>query len=157
MNIDFALHLSWIGSPPWKIQKIPLIHQNLLAHAKSYFHQHLLVTDEEGYFKGYLNREILDLPATDTNATLLAYLESSTPYVYAEDDINLVTELFDNYKPDILAVLNTDQKITGVVTAEAVLRAYGERRNADGKYHSAFYGNTRLLRLMARGKRLLVR
>ena len=125
--------------------------------AKAYFHQHLLVTDEEGYFKGYLNREILDLPATDTNATLLAYLESSTPYVYAEDDINLVTELFDNYKPDILAVLNTDQKITGVVTAEAVLRAYGERRNADGKYHSAFYGNTRLLRLMARGKRLLVR
>lgn len=131
--------------------------QFLQDSAQPYFHQHLLVTDEENYFKGYLNREVLNLPATDANSTLLTHLETSTPYVYAADDINLVTELFDNYKPDILAVLDTDQKITGMVTAEAVLRAYGERRKVDGKYHSAFYGNTRLLRLMARGKRLLVR
>lgn len=126
----------------------------LQQQTKGYYYQYLLVTDEEGYFKGYINRAGLlahngkDIPAS---------LETATPYVYASDDINIVTELFDSYAPDVLAVLDADKKVIGMVTADAVLRAYGERRKADGRYHSAFYGNTRLLRLMARGKRLLVR
>ncbi|PSL47877.1 H+/Cl- antiporter ClcA [Chitinophaga niastensis] len=122
----------------------------------AYYHQYLIVTDEEGRFKGYLNQA--QLPG-DVDTTLDKLLEKSAPYVYPGDDINLVTELFDSYEPDVLAVLDnsTDKKIAGIVTADAVLRAYGERRKADAKYHSAFYGNTRLLRLMARGKRLLVR
>jgi CIC family chloride channel protein len=104
-----------------------------------------------------MSRRVLYL--SKGTATLEELLEKSAPYVYADDDINLVTELFDNYEVDVLAVLDnsTDKKVAGIVTADAVLRAYGERRKADGKYHSAFYGNTRLLRLMARGKRLLVR
>ncbi|TWF35871.1 H+/Cl- antiporter ClcA [Chitinophaga polysaccharea] len=128
--------------------------QQLLLQNSAYYYQYLLVTDEAGHFKGYLNRETL-IKAGQT--AVHQYLEAAAPYVYASDDINLVTELFDSYPPDVLAVLDEEKKITGIVTADAVLRAYGERRRADAKYHSAFYGNTRLLRLMARGKRLLAR
>jgi CIC family chloride channel protein len=128
--------------------------ERLQHNTAAYYYQYLPVTDAAGHFKGYLNRSQLSAQNT---GSITEYLESAAPYVYATDDINLVTELFDSYPPDILAVLDKDKKITGVVTADAVLRAYGERRKADARYHSAFYGNTRLLRLMARGKRILVR
>ncbi|SKD04764.1 H+/Cl-antiporter ClcA [Chitinophaga ginsengisegetis] len=119
-----------------------------------YHYRYLPVTDQTGHFKGYVNRQHL---SAGNNTPLRGLLESSAPYLYPADDINLVTELFDSYPPDILAVLDAGKKLTGIVTADAVLRTYGERRKATAKYHSAFYGNTRLLRLMARGKRLLAR
>lgn len=119
-----------------------------------YHYRYLPVTDKTGHFKGYINRQHL---SAGNNTPLRDLLESSAPYLYPADDINLVTELFDSYPPDILAVLDAGKKLTGIVTADAVLRTYGERRKATAKYHSAFYGNTRLLRLMARGKRLLAR
>lgn len=126
----------------------------LLQSNAAYNYRFLPVTDADGHFKGYISRQLL----SDTGTTpLREHLEPSAPYVYPADDINLVTELFNSYPPDILAVLDPEKKLNGVVTADAVLRIYGERRMATAKYHSAFYGNTRLLRLMARGKRLLAR
>lgn len=129
-------------------------YERLQISTAPYYYKYLPVADAEGHFKGYLNRENV---VANSNTTINDRLDPSSPYVYASDDINLVTELFDNYAPDVLAVLDADRKITGIVTADAVLKAYGERRRVDARYHSAFYGNTRLLRLMARGKRLIVR
>lgn len=129
--------------------------QQLLESTISpYYYQYLPVTDDAGHFKGYLNRE--SLRGAD-HTPVKEFLVPAAPYVYNGDDIHLVTELFSSYPPDILAVLDGEKKISGIITADAILRTYGERRKADARYHSAFYGNTRLLRLMARGKRLLVR
>lgn len=128
-------------------------YQLLQSHA-AYNYRFLPVTDTGGHFKGYINRQQLSAAGT---ALLREHLEPSAPYVYPADDINLVTALFNSYPPDILAVMDPEKKLNGIVTADAVLRTYGERRMATSKYHSAFYGNTRLLRLMARGKRLLAR
>ncbi|MBO9727423.1 MAG: chloride channel protein [Chitinophaga sp.] len=129
-------------------------HHLLQQHAATYYHQYLLVTDDNGDFKGYIHRAHLSPQGT---AIISDTLESAAPYLYTSDDISVVTELLNSYPPDVLAVLDADKKVTGIVTADAVLKAYGERRRADARYHSAFYGNTRLLRLMARGKRILVR
>jgi len=126
--------------------------QQLESMDTPYYYQYLPVTDDAGHFKGYLDRESLR-----SNGTVKELLATAAPYVHTSDDIHLVTALFSSYPPDILAVLDEHKRISGIVTADAILRTYGERRKADARYHSAFYGNTRLLRLMARGKRLLAR
>lgn len=127
--------------------------QELLLQQQGWFHRYLPVADANGIFQGYLNRETLT--TQPGSAYVQEHLDKQAPYAYATDDISLVTELFDTFQPDILAVLDADRKMLGIVTTDAIIQAYGERRKADARYHSAFYGNTRLLRLMARGKRIL--
>ncbi|WP_143307103.1 chloride channel protein [Chitinophaga vietnamensis] len=127
--------------------------QLLLDNTADYFHQYLPVVNEAHVLVGYLNRARL----TDSETPVTDIIEKRAPYVYNSDDMNTVTELLEKYAPDVLAVVENPQqkRVTGIVSAEGIVKAYTSMRNKDAKYHSAFYGNTRLLRLMARGKRLL--
>ncbi|CAL1519790.1 chloride channel protein [Chitinophaga sp. MM2321] len=126
---------------------------NMLLDNYAYYHRQMVVTDAAGHFKGYLSRDKLSGVET---ATVESVQDHTSPFVYAGDDITTVAALFNKYSNDVLAVVDKD-KVTGLVTADAVLREYGMRRTTEARYHSAFFGNTRLLRLMARGKKLLVR
>ncbi|MCW3467238.1 chloride channel protein [Chitinophaga nivalis] len=121
------------------------------------YQAYLPVTDAGGRFKGYLHRA--GLAADNAPAALPLIPEKNLPYVLATDNMQTVTTILGSYPIDVLAVLdNSDHKqLLGVITAADVLAAYTRHRIKDAKYHSAFYGNIRLLRVMARGKTILAR
>ncbi|MBC9932292.1 chloride channel protein [Chitinophaga qingshengii] len=127
---------------------------NMLLDNHAYYYQHLLVTDGEGRFAGYLDRQQLQPAGENTRVGRLT--SRTAPFVLPNDDINMVARQLEKYRLSILAVVE-DNQLRGIVTAAAIMHTYSERQLAAARYHSAFFGNTRLLRLMARGKRLLVR
>lgn len=127
---------------------------NILLDNHAYYQQHLLVTDVDGRFAGYLDRQ--RLPAADENMAIAQLVSRTAPFLLPNDDINMVAQMLEKYQLSVLAVIE-DNQLKGMVTAAAIMHTYSERQLASARYHSAFFGNTRLLRLMARGKRLLVR
>lgn len=127
---------------------------NILLDNHAYYQQHLLVTDPAGHFTGYLDRQ--QLLAADENTAIAQLISRTAPFLLPDDDINMVAQMLEKYQLSILAVI-ADNRLQGMVTAAAIMHTYSERQLASARYHSAFFGNTRLLRLMAHGKRLLVR
>ncbi|WP_211327168.1 chloride channel protein [Chitinophaga flava] len=126
---------------------------SMLLDNHSYYHRHLLVTDAAGRFTGYLDREKL---TGHDNTTVDKLMPAAAPFVWEEDDITMAVQLLERYQLSVLAVMRKEE-LSGMMTADAVLRVYSSRQREAARYHSAFFGNTRLLRLMARGKRLLAR
>nr|WP_295864616.1 chloride channel protein [uncultured Chitinophaga sp.] len=127
---------------------------NILLDNHTYYQRHLLVTDTDGRFTGYLDRQ--QLLTADENTAAGQLVSRMAPFLLPGDDINMVAQMLEKYQLSVLAVIE-DNRLKGMVTAAAIMHTYSERQLASARYHSAFFGNTRLLRLMARGKRLLVR
>lgn len=127
---------------------------NILLDNHTYYQRHLLVTDAEGRFSGYLDRQ--QLLTADENTAAGQLVLRAAPFLLPGDDINMVAQMLEKYQLSVLAVIEND-RLKGMVTAAAIMHTYSERQLASARYHSAFFGNTRLLRLMARGKRLLAR
>ncbi|SJZ58187.1 H+/Cl-antiporter ClcA [Chitinophaga eiseniae] len=127
---------------------------NILLDNHTYYQRHLLVTDTDGRFTGYLDRQ--QLLTADENTMAGQLVSRMAPFLLPGDDINMVAQMLEKYQLSVLAVIE-DNRLKGIVTAAAIMHTYSERQLASARYHSAFFGNTRLLRLMARGKRLLVR
>ncbi|NSL90733.1 chloride channel protein [Chitinophaga solisilvae] len=133
--------------------RLALSEVNFLLKDYPWYHRHLIVTDDGGNFNGYLNMEKL---RENTSLKVSEVMEKSAPFVNQGDDAAAISLLLNRYQLSIMAVMK-DGKLTGIVSADAILHGYAERYHATTKYHSAFLGNIRLLRLMAGGKRILQR
>ncbi|HVI44048.1 MAG TPA: chloride channel protein [Chitinophaga sp.] len=151
-DLMLQINAAGVATPlPFRItDMMNVVQAYTLLQDQPYYQRYIIVTNEENQFKGYLDRQRLE----NSHGSITALLEKAKPFAAAGDDMATVALVLDKQPMDVLAVLQ-DDKVTGMVTADAVLRRYAAKRSAAGRYHSAFFGNTRLLRLMAKGKRIL--
>jgi H+/Cl- antiporter ClcA len=116
--------------------------RQFLDRNSSYYLQYLPVTDAAGVFKGYadLTKGVIS-PA------------GHNYFVRATDTLQEVVKLLQVSRLDVLAVLDENKHIAGTVTAANVITIYEKKIKNENRYHSAFYGDRQLLRVMAKSKR----
>jgi Mg/Co/Ni transporter MgtE len=116
----------------------------LLTKNNTYYLQFLPVTDASAKFAGYLNRENSD-----------AKVISPELYVKATDNLQKAVKLLHNSRLDVIAVVDEDKHLVGTISAANIISIYEKKLKVDYRYHSAWYGDKQLLRIMAKSKKLL--
>ncbi|RFS26598.1 chloride channel protein [Chitinophaga silvatica] len=122
---------------------------SILEKHSSYYLQYIPIITANNTFTGYLNRDTLN--SSDREARI----EAAELYVKASDSLLKVVKLLHYNCLDLLAVVDDNKQLIGTISAANVIMIYEQKLKAENRYHSAFFGDKQLLRIMAKGKKLL--
>ena len=89
----------------------------------------LFVVDEGGSYYGAL--DLKDLITARENTNLDERILTSFPYVYGQEDIDDCIERLKDYLEDSIPVLDNDNKIIGVITAQSLVQVVDDEMGED--------------------------
>jgi len=89
----------------------------------------IYVTDEDGVFYGALPLNKLFIARSDTD--LESIVTTSFPYLYADDKIVDVLDRIKEYQEESLPVLDSDNRLIGVLTSADVVEAVDDEMSED--------------------------
>lgn len=89
----------------------------------------IYVHDENGMYYGAVNLKDLIISRGDTE--LEDIIATSYPYVYASESIDKVVEELKDYSEDSIPILNNDNLLLGVITAQDLLEVMDEEMGED--------------------------
>lgn len=89
----------------------------------------LYVNDENGMYYGAVNLKDLIISKMDT--PLEDIIATSYPYVYASEAVDKVVDELKDYNEDSIPVLNNDNLLLGVITAQDLLEVMDEEMGED--------------------------
>ncbi|MBE6610377.1 MAG: magnesium transporter [Ruminococcaceae bacterium] len=89
----------------------------------------IYVTDENGAFVGAI--DLKDLIIARAGQPLDSIIRTSYPYVYAHDLIEDCIERLSSYSEDSIPVLDSENKLSGVLTAQELAQMIGEEIGDD--------------------------
>jgi magnesium transporter len=89
----------------------------------------LFVIDEEGNFYGAIDLKelIIARQGTDLNSLIM----TSYPYVYANENIDDCIENLKDYSEDLIPVLDNNNRIIGVITAQSIIEVVDDAMGED--------------------------
>lgn len=89
----------------------------------------LFVTDEAGAFYGAL--DLKDLITARENSNLDERIVTTFPYVYGQEDIDDCIEKLKDYLEDSIPVLDNENRIIGVITAQNLVQVVDDEMGED--------------------------
>lgn len=89
----------------------------------------IYVQDENGMYYGAINLKDLIIARPDTD--LEEIITTSYPYLYATESIDRVVEELKDYNEDSIPILNNDNLLLGVITAQDLLEVMDEEMGED--------------------------
>lgn len=89
----------------------------------------LFVTDEEGTFLGAI--DLKDLIIARQGMTLDSIIMNSYPYVYGQETIDDCIERLKDYNEDSIPVLDNDNTLLGVITAQSIIQVVDDAMSDD--------------------------
>lgn len=89
----------------------------------------LFVTDKEGDFYGAI--DLKDLITARSSADLDSLIVTSFPYVYGTELIDDCIEKLKDYSEDLIPVLDEDNRILGVITAQNLIEVVDDEMGED--------------------------
>ncbi len=89
----------------------------------------LFVTDEEGSFYGAI--DLKDLIIARQGTKLEALIMTSYPYVYGHETIDDCIEKLKDYNEDSIPVLDNDNTLLGVITAQSIIQVVDDAMGDD--------------------------
>ncbi len=89
----------------------------------------LFVVDESECFYGAI--DLKDLITARSNVPLENLITASFPYVYANESIDDCIEQLKDYSEDLIPVLDNNNKLLGVITAQNVIEVMDEEMSED--------------------------
>lgn len=89
----------------------------------------LFVTDEEGGFNGAI--DLKDLITARSSEPLTNLIATSFPYVYATEQTADCIERLKDYSESIIPVLDDNNRILGVITAQNIIEAVDDEMGED--------------------------
>ena len=89
----------------------------------------IYVLDENNVYYGAIN--LRDLIVARQGTDLEDIITTSYPYLYANEPINVVVEELKDYNEDSIPILNNDNLLLGVITAQDLLEVMDEEMGED--------------------------
>ena len=89
----------------------------------------LFVADESGAFYGAL--DLKDLITARENSDLDERIVTTFPYVYGQEDIDDCIEKLKDYLEDSIPVLDNENRIIGVITAQSLVQVVDDEMGED--------------------------
>lgn len=89
----------------------------------------LFVADESGAFYGAL--DLKDLITARENSNLNERIVTTFPYVYGQEDIDDCIEKLKDYLEDSIPVLDNENRIIGVITAQSLIQVVDDEMGED--------------------------
>ncbi len=89
----------------------------------------IYVVDEKGTFYGAIG--LKDLIIARETTPLLTLIATSYPYLYAHEQIDDCVERIKNYSEDSIPVLDDDNKLLGVITAQDFIQVVDDEMGED--------------------------
>ena len=89
----------------------------------------IYVVDEKGIFYGAI--DLKDLIIAREGAKLESLITTSYPYVYAEEQIEDCVERIKNYSEDSIPVLDSENRLIGVITAQDFMQVVDDELGED--------------------------
>ncbi len=89
----------------------------------------LFVTDEDGGFNGAI--DLKDLITARSGTPLTSLIAASFPYVYANEQTSDCIEKLKDYSESIIPVLDDNNKLLGVITAQNIIEAVDDEMGED--------------------------
>ncbi len=89
----------------------------------------LFVVDDQGYFYGAI--ELKELITARSYVPLESLIATSFPYVYAGETIDACIEQLKDYSEDLIPVLDNQNKLLGVITAQSLIDVVDEEMGED--------------------------